>query len=523
MRHLTNSNIQNIFLFAYSTILFPASGGIPTTDTDDSIDLQDATSVELSEFTLEYTVSMDREPDRTDLLELEGVTNAYLDAYMKTRYAQAPAYDLLEFKTVLVTSSYASGLPIPVAFMSTAYFAQGSQVPTRDTLDDLVEEAFTGDALQNYLDVLANLPVGNVFQTTTSVDLGGEDNSSSSSSSTSTRFNTSGIIAGAVGLTLLSAGFILYKIRSDESEYGNAKSFDRPIGADVTVTGDTYAGAETCDESSAAYSSHKGKDEEHGLSSGHGADPTGLVEQAYDDTSVVPIWQQDEMGYNDQLENVGSGGNDDERSEGSESDEYIEKELTEVPCLSPRDPEGTSGSMGDSVASMCSVDDSQDEEANDEESTFAPRFVIDDDEPQEPSGDVEEDFCDEGEISKTVETAEEGNLPAVSRIMPSVSNETGGSDWDHDRNKRVEYAEEDIEVQSEYEQPSLSPSGSMQEQPSLDGEDEELALAPATSQEEEHPIPRAQSEETNDADQQMSTANRPLTVDEIESLLTILH
>ena len=505
--------------------MFTASGGLPTRDSVDSIDLQDATSVELSEFTLEYTVSMDREPDRTDLLQLEGATNAYLDAYMKTRYAQAPAYDLLEFKTVLITSSYASGLPIPVAFMSTAYFAQGSQVPTQDTLDDLVEEAFTGDALENYLDVLANLPVGNVFQTTTSVKLGG-GNSSSSSSSTSSRLNTTGIIAGAVGLTLLSAGFILYKIRSDDDEYGNAKSFDRPIGADVTVTGDTYAGAETCDESSAAYSSPQMKDEEQGLSSEHGTDPTGLVERAYDDTSVVPIWQHDEMEYKNQLARSGSGDNDDERSEGSQSDGVIEQELgelTEDPCLSPRDPEGVSGSMGDSVASMYSVDDSEYEEVDDEESSFAPRFVIDDSEPQETNGDVEEDFSGEGEIRQTVEAAEEENLPAVSEIMPSVSNETGGSDWDHDRNKRVEYPEEDSEVRSEHEQPSWYPAGSMQEQPSLDGEDEESSLAPATSKEEEHQIPSVQSEETDDADQQIRTANRPLTVDEIESLLTILH
>ena len=100
----------------------------------------------------------------------------------------------------------------------------------------------------------------------------------------------------------------------------------KPIGADVTVTGDTYAGAETCDESATAFSSRRGEDEEHGLGE-HGTDPMGLIDKAYDDSSLVPIWHSDEkqeQEYGDPAAYYVSG-EDDESIEASENGDLVKE------------------------------------------------------------------------------------------------------------------------------------------------------------------------------------------------------
>ena len=490
---------------------------------------------------------MNREPDRGDLLELEGVTNSYIDAYMKTRYAQAPAIDLLEVRTVLITSSYASGLPIPVAFMSTAYFGQNSQEPTQDTLDAILEEAFEGTSLRDYVDVLNNLPVGNVFQTTTSVKLGGAN--SSGSSSTSSRLSRSGIAAAAVGLTLLSAGFILYKMRSDDSDYDDGKSFGKPIGADVTVTGDTYAGAETCDESATAYSSRRGEDEEHGLPGEHCMDPMRLIDKAYDDSSVVPIWHPDEkheQKYEDPaVHNINI--EDDESIEGSESDDSVKdasvaskgdkyEEIGEVidpenvdiftgaPVSYPQDPDGVAASGDISVDSAFSSGDNDDEgtEIEEEADSLVPTYSADDDATEEVEGQDMEDYEDESvgrsersnayhKCYEDVATDVEHMEPTAGAISPAPSDDVETSS---------EYSEEE-EMQLDHKQ-LLASTESMQDPPSLTMRDEGLSPISHNSNPSFPPTHGNGTQENDEvslpaSDQQ--AARRPLSVNEIVKLL----
>jgi hypothetical protein len=336
----------------------------------------DSIAVELENFTLEFTVTLEAMPLREDLAELEATTDAYLDEYMKTRYEKATAIDLILFSTELVTSSYATGEPIPVEFKTTAYFSKdSSDIPKDDVLQDVRDEAFLGDALQDYIDLLNELAVGNVFQTTESVELSGSSGSDNSKRA-SASLSTTGIVAGAVGLALLSAAFVLYKVRLEEDDSVQEKAFNKPIGGDITIAGDTYTGAETCDASSFAESRrYRSSDEEEGLV----AVDLGISREAYDDSSVVPVWNADDNGElaglvhqksetkeDEQDERADRGSDDDDESGmfviGEVEDEELTRDLDTKNGTSTMTVDGFSavGNFTDMMAASMTADEEED-------------------------------------------------------------------------------------------------------------------------------------------------------------------
>jgi hypothetical protein len=340
----------------------------------------DSIAVELENFTLEFTVTLEAMPLREDLAELEATTDAYLDEYMKTRYEKATAIDLILFSTELVTSSYATGEPIPVEFKTTAYFSKdSSDIPKDDVLQDVRDEAFLGDALQDYIDLLNELAVGNVFQTTESVELSGSSGSDNSKRA-SASLSTTGIVAGAVGLALLSAAFVLYKVRLEEDDSVQEKAFNKPIGGDITIAGDTYTGAETCDASSFAESRrYRSSDEEEGLV----AVDLGISREAYDDSSVVPVWNADDNGElaglvhqkseskeEEEVERADTGSDDDDESGmfviGEVEDEELTRDLETKNGTSTMTVDGFSamGNYTDEMAASMTADEGEDEAHN---------------------------------------------------------------------------------------------------------------------------------------------------------------
>jgi hypothetical protein len=429
--------------------------------------------VELENFTLEFTVTLEAMPLREDLAELEATTDAYLDEYMKTRYEKATAIDLILFSTELVTSSYAIGEPIPVEFKTTAYFSKdSSDIPKDDLIQDVRDEAFLGDALQDYIELLSELAVGNVFQTTESVELSGSASSGSENSKrASSSLSTTGIVAGAVGLVLLSAAFVLYKVRLEEDDSVHEKAFNKPIGGDITVAGDTYTGAETCDASSFAESRrYRSNDEEEGLV----AVDLGISREAYDDSSVIPVWNADDNGELAGLVH--------QESETKEDADEADDEFGMFVIGEVDDEERTRDLVTKNRTSTMSVDGFS--AMGNNTNMMAASMTADEgeDEAHNPDYNWEEYEAESGEMA-----------PDTHALQDSASFEGKSKSYD------VEVSPPKPEVESQLEPVSLV----MPE----DTKDAMFSLSTSLST----------SLEENDA----TAARRPLTVAEIESLLSI--
>lgn len=236
-------------------------------------------------------------PQRQQYDELTKLTDSYLDVYMKARFQNQNEATLVLFETKRITGRWVADQPISVEYVSTAYFdSVFTSLPSKETLDDVLSDAFAEANIQPYLDGLKTLPDGNIFRTTTFVKQVEPTNRASTRSGGSTSSNTinnAAIAAGAVGLALLAAGLAIYKKRrqSEDDAYsysGKALDKNKNLHGDMTVAGETYAG-ETYDGTvSLGSGSHLSRDEEQGFVSVdldlHG--PAGR----YDDSSVTPAW-----------------------------------------------------------------------------------------------------------------------------------------------------------------------------------------------------------------------------------------
>ncbi|KAL3935927.1 MAG: hypothetical protein SGBAC_008648 [Bacillariaceae sp.] len=115
-------------------------------------------------FTLEYQLFDFENPTESDLVELEGLTRAYLRDHIFGAIDEADAL-LDDFFTTYTDEQTDSGaLVINVSFESTAFYNANS--PTTIPMDDLIEEvvnAFTGEELDEYLERVQSLPNSNTF------------------------------------------------------------------------------------------------------------------------------------------------------------------------------------------------------------------------------------------------------------------------------------------------------------------------------------------------------------------------
>jgi hypothetical protein len=132
---------------------------------------------------------------------------------------------------------------VQVQWESTAVFTSDSVViPTPEFLNGVIDEAL--DSPEDYIDSLSLLSSENPFSTTTEVMFATPKDPPSSSSSTTTRNNASGLsgIIGAVaGLTVVLAGFVLYRNGRRQGEHRSDTNHNVGKG-DTTVAGDTFTG-----------------------------------------------------------------------------------------------------------------------------------------------------------------------------------------------------------------------------------------------------------------------------------------
>ena len=163
--------------------------------------------------------------------------------------------DLDEFLTVFTGSSFNFGEPIYIEYLSTAVFDSTSTVvPSVEILDELLSTAFEGENLNGFIGMLQSLPPGNVFSTTIFVSQveAGQTESSSSSQRQAKTTATAGVVAGASAIILLLAGFVYYK-KQDYDEEEDACEFKKSDACEsLTVSGETYTGAWSIDQTSEA-------------------------------------------------------------------------------------------------------------------------------------------------------------------------------------------------------------------------------------------------------------------------------
>lgn len=169
---------------------------------------------------------------------------------MLQEFGQTSLTNLDDFLTVMVRNSFTSGNPIQIEFRSTGLFNPSSIfLPTVRELDGLITQAFTGDYLDAYLDMLDELPNDNQFADTRSVELSTPIIIPRTKSTTQGAKATPAIGASAAAIVVLAAGLIV--LRGRRKNNGDLEE-DTFIGG--KHLGDDTLADETCTESLCASS-----------------------------------------------------------------------------------------------------------------------------------------------------------------------------------------------------------------------------------------------------------------------------
>jgi hypothetical protein len=249
--------------------------------------------VELAPYSLAYEVLDPREPTRAELMAVTELTRQYLEEFMFDEFDGNSFTVLTDFITTFVTSSYMTGMPLLVDYMSIARFDPdfSTIIPTATQLNSALVDAFSGLNMLEYESLLSDeLPSDNVFNGATVVFLQDETtNTGESPDDTRRGITGTGIAAAAVAFTLLLAAFVIYKRRSDD--YDREADKLNKEGGDMTVAGETFA--ETYDGNgsvsavSLEYARRRYQDEEEAESRG---DNLGSIPEDGDADSVTRAW-----------------------------------------------------------------------------------------------------------------------------------------------------------------------------------------------------------------------------------------
>lgn len=106
-------------------------------------------------------------PSRDHYLVVAAETRVYFEGYMRGRYLNSRTATLERFETTMTTSHFEFGDPVSIVYESTAYFATASTtIPMTSVVEDVLEEAFDDPTM--YLNILRSLPQSNPFSETTS-------------------------------------------------------------------------------------------------------------------------------------------------------------------------------------------------------------------------------------------------------------------------------------------------------------------------------------------------------------------
>ena len=242
-------------------------------------------SVEVPSYALAYKLLNDDEPKTAEFKALEDATRIYLSEYFFNEFDGDDFTVLDQFITNIVAFDYSKGMPVVVDYKSYARFSDLSTItPTPEQMGSAVAEAFTGLNMIKYEDFLGDsLSSNNIFAgSTVQYYLGG-----AVPGKTRNGIGATGIAASAVAFTLLLAGLVIYKRKSDDRE--SVKELNKSPG-DMTVAGETFAG-ETYDGTASVSAAsldyvRRYNDEEDGQRT----DNLGSIPENDGANSIKPTW-----------------------------------------------------------------------------------------------------------------------------------------------------------------------------------------------------------------------------------------
>lgn len=254
-------------------------------------------------YSLAYKLLSTNEPKTEELNELSEATRAYLFDFFSDEFDEDDFTIFKEFLSDILGFSASKNTPVVVDYKSVARFDQLSTItPTTVQLGSAVEEAFTGLHMIQYEDWLEEmLPSKNIFVGSKVQYYQGEGIPNTSRRGMS----ATGIAASAVAFTLLVAGAVLYKSKSDSA--GNGIDKLNKSHGDMTVAGETFAG-ETFDGTSSVSAAsvdyvRRYNDEEEGME----IDNLGSIPESHDTDSIKPTWSDDVDENEDKGRDLGRG------------------------------------------------------------------------------------------------------------------------------------------------------------------------------------------------------------------------
>ena len=199
----------------------------------------------LTPYGLNYTVTeTDRIPFRSEILEVISLTRDYLETVFEETFGDDKE---IEFLTIFVDIDSTLGMPVYIAYNSSASFKSSSEIiPSVDELDQILNAAFEGNNLDGYLEMLQALPQNNLFSKTVSVvliEVESIDTNTSSNSMIDARSGTGSttvnVVAGAAGAVVVAAAVIYsYRKNHDEQKVDN-KTDGNDIATITTGTSTT--------------------------------------------------------------------------------------------------------------------------------------------------------------------------------------------------------------------------------------------------------------------------------------------
>lgn len=214
----------------------------PSTPTTPAPTSEDSIPVKALPYTLAYTIEDDEQPEKNDWVGVEEVTRRYMLDFMAEEFDQTQLTNLDGFLTVLERDIEGAFVPRGI-YRSTGMFNPSSIfLPTVRELNELIDDAFKGDNLDEYLRRVRSLPNGNAFRNTVAIQKGlaptpkeGENTKASGGS-----FVMGGAAAAAAGFVVLVAGVAILKRKQEEElEDPYEKSFGKNLKGDATVAGET--------------------------------------------------------------------------------------------------------------------------------------------------------------------------------------------------------------------------------------------------------------------------------------------
>lgn len=203
-------------------------------------------------FALFYTLGEERIPSTSEFAELTELTRVYLEEFMFDEFSQTSLTNLDDFLTFMIRNSFTFGAPVQADYRCTGLFNPSSIfLPTVRELNELIDTAFMGDNLAEYLSRVQALPAANVFSTTASIAKGLPDvpippSTTEPVSATGSSLMIGGATAAAAGVLVLAAGLIMLWRRQNN---GDADMEDFENDYTKNLKGDSTIAGETCNMS----------------------------------------------------------------------------------------------------------------------------------------------------------------------------------------------------------------------------------------------------------------------------------